>query len=51
MLRGLQLHMISLFLHRQYGIVVTNIMLGDMKSRDLMGYIYGMKAATVIGVL
>ncbi len=49
LLRGLQLHMISLFLRRQYGIAVTNPMLGDMKSRDLMGYIYGMKAASVIG--
>lgn len=49
LLGGLELHMISLFLRRQYGIAVTNPMLGDMKSRDLMGYIYGMKAASVMG--
>lgn len=49
LLWGLQIHMISLFLRRQYGIAVTNPMLGDMKSRDLMGYIYGMKAASLIG--
>lgn len=48
LLHALELHMISLFLRRQYGIAVTNPMLGDMKSRDLMGYIYGMKAASLI---
>ncbi len=48
LLHDLELHMISLFLRRQYGIAVTNPMLGEMKSRDLMGYIYGMKAASLI---
>lgn len=47
LLHELELHMISLFLRRQYGIAVTNPMLGEMKSRDLMGYIYGMKAAAL----
>ncbi len=49
LLHELELHMISLFLRRQYGISVTNPMLSEMKSRDLMGYIYGMKAASLLG--
>lgn len=44
----LELHMISVLLRRQYGIAVPNPMLKEMKTRDLMGYIYGMKAAALM---